>query len=109
MQGDSSCPLPEAVAAELATLIPSDRLAETARAPGAIQLADLGPLFRVIAAGRTREYRDEGRDCAHRARVAAVFVALALAPAALPSRPPRRRRIPRQRRRPRRRHPRRLS
>jgi hypothetical protein len=87
MQGDSSCPLPDAVAAELATLMPPDRVAEATRAAGAIQLADLGPAFRVIAAGRTREYRDEGRDCAHRARIAAVFVALALAPATLPEPP----------------------
>jgi hypothetical protein len=88
VQGDSSCPLPDAVAAELATLMAPDRVADATRGAGAIQLADLGPAFKVIAAGRTREYRDEGRDCAHRARVAAVFVALALAPATLPEPPP---------------------
>jgi hypothetical protein len=40
--------------------------------------------FQVTAAGSTREYRDETRDCAYRARVAAVFVALVIEPGAIP-------------------------
>jgi hypothetical protein len=83
--GSSTCPQPEAVWQELGTLVPSERLArrlaETTGATPPVQIFDLGVPYRVIAAGRVREYRDESRDCAHRARVAAVFVALALDPA----------------------------
>jgi hypothetical protein len=98
--GSSLCPRPEDVWAELGTLVPSDRLAQRmAEAVGPsspVQILDLGIPYRVIAAGRVREYRDETRDCAHRARVAAVFVALALdppvatvePPAQIPPRPP---------------------
>ncbi len=81
--GTGDCPAPQAVSAELATLLPADRPTGTARAAGPVEIADLGGLFRVIVAGRVREYRDEGRDCAHRARAAAVFVALTLNPASL--------------------------
>jgi hypothetical protein len=77
--GTGDCPAPEAISAELATLLPADGPA----AAGRVEIADLGPLFRVIVAGRQREYRDEGRDCAHRAQVAAVFVALTLNPASV--------------------------
>jgi hypothetical protein len=88
--GSSACPQPEAVAAELATLVQADRGPGAVRAAGPIEIVDLGASFRVGAAGRAREYRDEARDCAHRARVAAVFVALAIAPASLaePPAPP---------------------
>lgn len=84
--GPSTCPLPEAVWAELGTLVPRDRLnarlAAVAGQPGpVVQIIDLGVPYRVIAAGRVREYRDETRDCAYRARIAAVFVALAIDPA----------------------------
>jgi hypothetical protein len=41
---------------------------------------DLGPGYRVQFRNRTREYEDPTRDCARRARVVAVFVALVLAP-----------------------------
>lgn len=84
--GPSTCPLPEAVWAELGTLVPRDRLSARLHAvagkPGpVVQIIDLGVPYRVIAAGRVREYRDETRDCAYRARIAAVFVALAIDPA----------------------------
>ena len=46
------------------------------------------PRFRVVAAGRVREFRDEARDCAYRARVAAVFAALTIDPAAVIAPPP---------------------
>lgn len=86
--GDSSCPRRDAVWAELITLIPEERLARRLQAPGTtatpVKLFDLGKRYRVVAAGSVREYRDETRDCAYRARVAAVFVALALDSAARP-------------------------
>jgi hypothetical protein len=84
--GPSTCPQPEAVWAELGTLLPRDRLNDRLRAVAGtsgpvVQLIDLGVPYRVIAAGRVREYRDETRDCAYRARIAAVFIALAIDPA----------------------------
>ena len=83
--GPSSCPRPDLVLAELATLLPPDRLGARLRAlpgtPAVIDLVDVGVGFQVIVAGRVREYRDEARDCVHRARVAAVFVALTIDPA----------------------------
>jgi hypothetical protein len=48
---------------------------------------DLGDRFEVAAAGQTRQYLDAARDCSERARVAAVFIALALNPPATPAVP----------------------
>ena len=45
-----------------------------------IDVVDLGDHYVITAKERMREYTDEARDCAKRARVAAVFVALTLAP-----------------------------
>lgn len=90
--GSSTCPRPEMVRAELSTLLPPDRLNARLRAfpgtPAVVELFDLGVPFRVVAAGRVREYRDEARDCAYRARVAAVFVALTIDPASVATPPP---------------------
>jgi hypothetical protein len=91
--GPSLCPRPDAVWAELGTLVPRDRLDARLRAvsgAGApvVQIFDLGVPYRIVAAGRVREYRDETRDCAYRARIAAVFVALAIDPAELSIEPP---------------------
>ncbi|HEY4185342.1 MAG TPA: hypothetical protein VGP07_09750 [Polyangia bacterium] len=68
------------------TLIPRERLNARLGAIGGGQapvaeLVDLGLSYRILAAGQMREYRDERRDCASRARVAAVFVALSIDPA----------------------------
>jgi hypothetical protein len=90
--GSSSCPRPDLVRAELATLLPPERLNARLRAvpgtPAVVELYDLGAPFRVVAAGRVREYRDDARDCAYRARVAAVFVALTIDPASVAAPPP---------------------
>ena len=90
--GSSSCPRPDLVRAELATLLPPERLSARLRAipgtPSVVELYDLGAPFRVVAAGRVREYRDDARDCAYRARVAAVFVALTIDPASVATPPP---------------------
>jgi hypothetical protein len=90
--GTSACPRPELVRAELATLLPPERLDARLRAfpgtPAVVELFDLGVPFRVVAAGRVREYRDEARDCGYRARVAAVFVALTIDPASVAAPPP---------------------
>jgi hypothetical protein len=109
--GSSTCPQPAAIWAELGTLVPTERLAQYAEsksssrlepeskskpAPSplasspsfAVEIVDLGDRYRVIAASRVREYRDDRRDCGARARVAAVFVALALDPANAAAPPP---------------------
>jgi hypothetical protein len=79
------CPDREAV---MAALLP----ALAGRAPRAVpeppRVADLGDRFEIAAFGQTRQYADAARDCAERARVAAVFITLALYPPTLPSPPP---------------------
>jgi|GEM_PF-1580408 len=97
--GTSTCPLPASVWTELGTLVPTERLVayQATRAasspmesnpPPAVEIIDLGLKFRVLAGGRAREYRDDAQDCTYRARVAAVFVALAVDPAAVLVEPP---------------------
>jgi hypothetical protein len=91
--GPSACPRPDAVWNELVTLVPPERLQARLRAvpPGKaplVEIIDLGVPYRIVAAGQLREYRDESRDCAYRARIAAVFVALAIDPAQLPAQLP---------------------
>jgi len=82
--GPSACPAPEAVWAELGTLVPRERFEARLRAAAGatppVEIFDLGASYRVIAAGRVRLYRDDARDCANRARIAALFVALAIDP-----------------------------
>jgi hypothetical protein len=90
--GPSACPRPDAVWNELVTLVPPERLEARLRtvprgnAP-LVEISDLGVPYRIVAAGQVREYRDESRDCASRARIAAVFVALAIDPATPPPAP----------------------
>jgi hypothetical protein len=90
--GPSACPQPEAVWAELGTLVPRERfearLRAVAGATPPVEIIDLGASYRVIAAGRVRTYKDEARDCANRARIAALFVALAIDPADILPEPP---------------------
>jgi len=72
------CPRAEAVRAALQPVVSGeDAPAAPAPAP-AIEVVDVGDAFRVTVNGRQREYRDESRDCARRARMAAVFAAIAL-------------------------------
>ncbi len=93
----SRCPTVEAVRAELAALAPGDRagarLTELAGAEGpSFTVVDLGVSFRIAVGERAREYPDEAHDCAYRARVAALFLALAVAgsedPGPVPAPPP---------------------
>jgi hypothetical protein len=90
--GPSACPRPDAVWSELVTLVPPERLEARLRTmtrgeTPQVEIIDLGVPYRILAAGQVREYRDESRDCAYRARIAAVFVALAIDPAQLPAQP----------------------
>ena len=90
--GTSACPTPSAVWTEVTTLLPHDRLHERLRALASptplVDITDAGATVRVVAAGRVREFRDEARDCVYRARVAAVFAALTIDPAAIIAPPP---------------------
>ena len=83
VEAQGTCPSGEAVRA---ALLPA--LTE-APAPGgqAPRVTDLGDRFQVDAAGQTGAFVDAARDCTERARVAAVFIALALSPPAAPERP----------------------
>jgi len=83
VETSGSCPSAEQVSATLAPLLGS--LAPDRLAAGALRVHDLGDRFEVAAAGQTGQYVDAARDCAERARVAAVFIALALIPPAAPT------------------------
>jgi len=77
------CPAADAVAQTIETLIPR-RAIPAPRRGAEVNVADQGDSYKVqvVVEGvtHTRLYRDVGRDCAHRARVAAVFVVLTLVP-----------------------------
>lgn len=73
-QGD--CPSGPAVTAALLPVIGNVSVPANA----APRVSDLGDRFEAAAAGQSGLYLDAGRDCAERARVAAVFIALALNP-----------------------------
>jgi hypothetical protein len=82
--GNSLCPTTDATWQELLTLVPREHLeSRLGASEGPIQLEDLGGKFRISVLHRTREYREEARDCAHRARMASIFAALIIDPAAL--------------------------
>jgi hypothetical protein len=82
------CPTREAVAAALSPALAHIR-PNLDPLPSDFRLADLGDAFEVTVGGQVQRYADAARDCAERARVAAVFVALAMNPPSLePPRPP---------------------
>ncbi len=78
----SQCPTPGSVWQELAVLLPQGEPRVGLGAPGAeteaLRVDDLGTSFRISLLGKTREYREEGRDCVRRARMGALFVALVI-------------------------------
>jgi hypothetical protein len=77
------CPGAGGVAGTIEDLIPK-HVAEVVRRDPKISVADMGGTYRVsvLADGvsHVRVYRDIGRDCAQRSRVAAVFIVLTLMP-----------------------------
>jgi hypothetical protein len=79
----SACPDADAVWAAAANLMGQNRRPPPA-ARATLQVDDGGARYRVSIAGRERDVADEGRDCARRVQVAAVFVALTLAPPEVP-------------------------
>ena len=84
VEADGACPTSDAVRAALLPVV----AATPAAAQPAPRVSDLGPRFAVVAAGQTGMFVDAERDCVERARVAAVFIALALNPPVPPARPP---------------------
>lgn len=81
-----ACPSPRALIRELGQLLPQTRLASEPDGSGeSVRIADLGDAFSVSVAGETRRFDDASRQCAERARLAAVFVALVLDPLNVPS------------------------
>ncbi len=79
------CPSPAAVEAELRIIFPSVRLA-----PGGlrVELSNAESSYRVIAGSTERSFADAAAHCDERARKAAVFVALVLAPPRVNTPPP---------------------
>lgn len=76
--GPSLCPTPAGLWQELEPLLKRQDLETRPPSPDGplIRVDDLGPSFRISLLGRSREYRDEARDCGRRARMAALFAAL---------------------------------
>jgi len=71
------CPARDAVMAALLPVLGEEAIRST---PGVSRVSDLGDRFEVTVLGQTRQYPDPARDCVERARVAAVFIALAVRP-----------------------------
>jgi len=94
VQGTSACPEPRAVWAALGALVVIDGVEPRLRAlpggPPPVEVTDRGAAFRVRVGDRTRDYEDTARDCGNRAKLAALFVALAADSAEdpLPAKPP---------------------
>lgn len=80
-----TCPAREAVATALSPLLGREPAAPLSAAP---RVVDLGEGFEVFAAGQRGRYTDTARDCSERARIAAVFIGLALNPPAFETPPP---------------------
>ncbi len=82
-----ACPTREAVARALSPALapPSQSAAEL---PADLRIADLGDAFEVSLAGQSQRFSEAARDCAERARMAAVFIALVLRPPVAPAPPP---------------------
>jgi hypothetical protein len=77
---ESRCPSREAVAQAVRGLLRRNPSVDVAGVDRELAIQDLGERYTVEIRGRRREYADEARDCAKRARVSAVFVALTVAP-----------------------------
>jgi len=84
------CPTREAVAAALFPAVAHLRPGRDPLPPD-FRVVDLGDAFEIRAGGQVQRYADAPRDCVQRARVAAVFVDLALNPPSIlpPPNPPR--------------------
>lgn len=77
-----NCPTRDSVAAAVSSAVAHLRQGLDPL-PSDFRIVDLGDAFEVTAGGQVQRYADAARDCAERARVAAVFVALELNPPSL--------------------------
>jgi hypothetical protein len=87
MIGDEAgCPTPTQVVTVLRRLLPRTKVtADTGQAAlGDALITDEGSQYRVAIAGQERSFSDNARQCAERARHAAVFVAIVLDPPTIP-------------------------
>jgi hypothetical protein len=91
-----ACPGSDAVRAALRPIIVSGQAAPGQASQGQLEppllrstarVSDLGERFEVTVVGQTGLFVDARRDCAERARVAAVFIALAVNPPTVAARP----------------------
>jgi hypothetical protein len=83
VQSVGTCPNADQVSAALDYLLKeSGNATGTDAVPPAptLVVVDLGSRYQVSLAGQTRAYEDPARDCAERARVAAVFAAVTMEP-----------------------------
>src|SRR5260370_32589999 len=79
--GDARCPSRDAIAFAVGVLLDRSRAPVNADTVAReIEVHDLGDRYVVQIRGRRREFTDDARDCSKRVRVAAVFVALTVAP-----------------------------
>jgi hypothetical protein len=74
-----ACPNAAGIEGVLSTIFPEG---SRAIAAASITVSDLGDSYVVAVGPRTKTYSDPSRDCIERARIAAAFVALVLAPEA---------------------------
>jgi hypothetical protein len=88
--GESTCPEPTAVEQAILNLVPPERH-ELLKRSVHVELEDLGDTYTVTVskddAPLQKSYTDPARDCAARARFAAVFVVLTVFPPELDSEP----------------------
>jgi hypothetical protein len=76
------CPTSRAIEDVLASLLPAGLSGEPVPQAG---VSDRGETYVVVVGERAKTYVDGARNCAERARVAAVFIALVLAPEVPPT------------------------
>jgi hypothetical protein len=79
---NATCPTTKQVAALLERMLLQTKTTADTGPPGAVEatIFDQGRNFRVTIAGEERSFDDPARECAERARHAAVFIALILDP-----------------------------
>jgi hypothetical protein len=85
VMGQDACPTAKQVATVLERMLPRTKITTDSGPPGAAEatVSDEGTHFRVNVAGQERAFADGARQCAERARHAAVFVALVVDPPAI--------------------------
>lgn len=84
LEVSGECPARDAIRRALDPLLgpAQTKVPQSERRTLSARVTDRGPEFEVAAAAQVATYLDQGRDCDERARVAAVFIALAFFPPA---------------------------